>query len=241
MLRYRPILLMAVLLFTSSACRAQPTPADDFTQARHEMVRTQIEARGVTTPAVLKAMRTVPRHQFVPGQPPELAYSDRPLPIGQGQTISQPFIVAVMTAAVQPDSTDRVLEVGTGSGYQAAVLAEIVDSVYTIEIVPELARTARTRLERLGHNNVVVREGDGYAGWPSRAPFDAIVVTAAPAEIPPPLIDQLAPGGRMVVPVGPEGGTQRLTIVSKSAEGVVPRETVMAVRFVPFQRNGPQR
>lgn len=226
-----------LLLLLAPACRAQPDTADASVQARHEMVRTQIADRGVTDEAVLDAMRAVPRHRLVPPRLADWAYTDRPLPIGQGQTISQPYIVAFMTAAIQPDSTDRVLEVGTGSGYQAAVLAEIVDSVYTVEIVPELARTARVRLDSLGYDNVVVREGDGYAGWPERAPFDAIVITAAPTDIPPPLLDQLAPGGRMVLPVGPVDAVQRLTLVTKNDDGSVTRERLMPVRFVPFQRN----
>jgi protein-L-isoaspartate(D-aspartate) O-methyltransferase len=203
---------------------------------RSQMVEAQIEARGVSSPAVLAAMRTVPRHRLVPNHPPELAYSDRPLPIGHEQTISQPYIVARMTELVRPDSTDRVLEIGTGSGYQAAVLAEIVDSVYTVEIIPELGRTARARLDTLGYDNVRVRIGDGYKGWPRHAPFDAIVVTAAPEEIPPPLIDQLAPGGRLIVPVGPTGGTQQLTLVTKSDDGEVARRPLVPVRFVPFLR-----
>ena len=222
------------LLLLVPACRAQP---DTYGQARHEMVRTQIADRGITDDAVLNALRAVPRHQFVPDRLADWAYTDRPLPIGHEQTISQPYIVAFMTAAVQPDSSNRVLEIGTGSGYQAAVLAEIVDSVYTIEIVPELARSARARLTRLGYDNVVVREGDGYAGWPKHAPFDAIVVTAAPNQIPSPLLEQLAPGGRMVLPVGPTGAVQRLTLVTKAADGSIARERLMPVRFVPFQRN----
>lgn len=227
--------LSCALLLGLRTGAAQPDTSR-FAQARHQMVRTQIEARGVTDEGVLRALRTVPRHKFVPEHPPGLAYADRPLPIGQGQTISQPFIVAYMTQAVQPDSTDRVLEVGTGSGYQAAVLAEIVDSVYTIEIVPELARTARQRLDRLGYGNVVVKQGDGYNGWPAHAPFDAIVVTAAPEQVPPPLVEQLAPGGRLVAPVGPEGGTQELLLLTKQEDGTTARKTLMPVRFVPFQR-----
>ncbi len=203
---------------------------------RDRMVDEQIAARGVTDPAVLDAMRTVRRHWFVPGVPPELAYADRPLPIGHGQTISQPFIVAYMTQLVRPDASDRALEVGTGSGYQATVLAEIVDSVYTIEIVPELARTAQQRLDTLGYDTVRVRSGDGYRGWPEQAPFDLIVVTAAPERIPAPLLDQLADGGRMVIPVGPEGETQQLTLVTKT-DGEVTRKRITPVRFVPFQRN----
>jgi protein-L-isoaspartate(D-aspartate) O-methyltransferase len=200
------------------------------------MVQEQIEARGVQDPAVLGAMRSVPRHRFAPDHPPRLTYSDRPLPIGHEQTISQPYIVARMTELVRPTPTDRVLEIGTGSGYQAAVLAEIVDSVYTVEILPELAETARTRLGRLGYDNVVVRTGDGFQGWPERAPFDAIVVTAAPERIPPPLKRQLADGGRMIIPVGPTGGTQRLTLVTKTDETISTRE-LSPVRFVPFLRN----
>ena len=226
-----------LLLLLAPACRAQPDTDDAYGQARDEMMRTQIASRDVTDPAVLRAMRAVPRHQFVPDRLADWAYTDRPLPIGQGQTISQPYIVAFMTELVQPDSTDRVLEVGTGSGYQAAVLAEIVDSVYTIEIVPELAHTARDRLVRLGYDNVVVRHGDGYAGWPARAPFDAIVVTAAPKQIPPSLLEQLAPGGRMVIPVGPVRELQHLTLVTKTTNGAVRTRRVLPVRFVPFQRN----
>jgi protein-L-isoaspartate(D-aspartate) O-methyltransferase len=215
-------------------------PAD--TSWKHQRLRTQmvdeqIAARDVSAPAVLDALRAVPRHRFVPGVSPELAYADRPLPIGHDQTISQPYIVARMTELVEPTSADRVLEIGTGSGYQAAVLAEIVDAVYTVEIIPELGRTARARLDTLGYDNVRVRIGDGYEGWPAHAPFDAIVVTAAPEEIPPPLIDQLAPGGRMIVPVGPTGRTQRLTLITKAEDGTVTRRALAPVRFVPFLRN----
>ena len=183
-------------------------------------------------------MRSVPRHRFAPDHPPERAYSDRPLPIGHGQTISQPYIVAWMTGLVRPDSTDRALEIGTGSGYQAAVLSTIVDSVYTIEITLELTATATERLRRLGYDNVTVRTGDGFQRWPAHAPFDIIVVTAAPETVPPPLVDQLAEGGRMVVPVGPTGGTQQLTLLTKE-DGEVSRRTVAPVRFVPFLRGEP--
>jgi protein-L-isoaspartate(D-aspartate) O-methyltransferase len=226
------LLLLSALLFLVP-------PADtswEHQRLRNRMVDQQIAARDVSAPAVLAAMRAVPRHRFAPDHPPELAYADRPLPIGHEQTISQPYIVAFMTELVKPSGSDRVLEVGTGSGYQAAVLAEIVDSVYTIEIIPELARTARARLDTLGYDNVVVRTGDGYKGWPGRAPFDAIVVTAAPEDIPPPLLDQLAPGGRMIIPVGPTGRTQRLTLVTKAADGQISRRPVAPVRFVPFLR-----
>ena len=226
-----PLLLGALLL-----PNPLPDTSDEHKQLRTRMVRQQIEARGVTNSAVLNAMRTVPRHRFAPSHPPALAYADRPLPIGHGQTISQPYIVARMTAVVQPDATDRVLEVGTGSGYQAAVLGTIADSVFTIEIIPDLARTARARLDSLGYDNVVVRTGDGFHGWPAKAPFDAIVVTAAPERIPPPLLDQLADGGRMIIPVGPTGDTQALTLVTKT-DDTVSRRTLAPVRFVPFLRD----
>lgn len=228
--------LLVGLLLAAGTCTGQPETAAHTEQLRHDMVRSQIEARDVSDEAVLRAMRTVPRHEFAPDHRPGLAYTDRPLPIGHGQTISQPYIVAFMTEAVQPDSTDRVLEIGTGSGYQAAVLAEIVDTVYTIEIVPDLAKTARKRLTRLGYDNVVVRQGDGYQGWPEHAPFDVIVVTAAPDEVPGPLREQLAEGGRMIIPVGPQGRTQELTLIQKR-NGELHTERLMAVRFVPFQRN----
>lgn len=208
--------------------------AQDYPEHRAQMVDRQIAARGVSDADVLEAMRRVPRHEFVPEAYRSSAYRDRPLPIGRGQTISQPYIVAYMTAAIEPDSTDRVLEVGTGSGYQAAVLAEIVDQVKTVEIVPELGREARARLERLGYGNVDVRIGNGYRGWSEHAPYDAIVVTAAPESIPDALIRQLAPGGRMVVPVGPRSAAQELTLVRKQTDGTIQRRTLTPVRFVPM-------
>jgi len=214
---------------------APPDTSWEYEVLRARMVEEQIEARGVTDPAVLGAMRSVPRHRFAPDHPPRLTYTDRPLPIGHEQTISQPYIVARMTALVRPDSTDRVLEIGTGSGYQAAVLSDIVDSVYTVEILPALAAEATKRLRRLGYGNVVVRNADGFEGWPSRAPFDAIVVTAAPERIPPPLKEQLADGGRMIVPVGPTGGTQHLTLATKT-DGTIQTRELSPVRFVPFLR-----
>ncbi len=227
-----------LLVLLPAVAVAQPVDSSwAYAQERHAMVAEQIEDRGITHPDVLDAMRRVPRHRLVPDAPPELAYSDRPLPIGHDQTISQPFVVATMTQLAEPEATDRALEIGTGSGYQAAVLAEIVDTVFTIEIVPELAQTARGRLHRLGYGNVVVRAGDGYKGWPEHAPFDLILVTAAPDEIPPPLLAQLAPGGRLVAPVGPQDEVQQLTVVTKDADGIQ-REEVMPVRFVPFQRQG---
>ena len=208
-------------------------------EARDRMVQRQVERRGITTERVLEAMRQVPRHAFVPPPQADHAYEDRPLPIGYGQTISQPYIVAYMTELVQPDSTDRVLEVGTGSGYQAAVLAEIVDQVYTVEIIPELAETAGQRLDRLGYDNVAVKNADGYYGWEEHAPYDAIVVTAAAEHVPPPLIEQLKDGGRMVIPVGSPFYTQTLMLVEKEGDQVTTR-SLTPVRFVPFTRSDDQ-
>ena len=204
-----------------------------FQSQRAMMVDRQIHARGVTDPAVLEAMAAVPRHRFVPDTLRNQAYADRALPIGLDQTISQPFIVAHMTEALGVSRDHDVLEIGTGSGYQAAVLSHVARNVYTIEIVPDLARRAAATLKALGYSNVHVREGDGYAGWPEHAPFARIMVTAAPARVPPPLIDQLAAGGRMVIPVGER--EQWMTIIEKTPEGVAERRTI-PVRFVPFTR-----
>ena len=195
------------------------------------MVETQLRARGIAHAGVLDAMRRVPRERFVPPDLQARAYEDGPLPIGDGQTISQPFIVAYMTEALDPRKSDRVLEIGTGSGYQAAVLAELVGEVYTIEIVPALARRASGLLTTLGYKNIRTRQGDGYAGWPDAAPFDKVIVTAAPDEVPQALVDQLAVGGIMVVPVG--RGDQMMTILRKTKDGVVSRATI-PVRFVPM-------
>ncbi len=196
------------------------------------MVEDQIAARGVSDQPVLEAMRRVPRHLFVPPDQAASAYEDHPLQIGYDQTISQPYIVAYMTQALALTPSDRVLEIGTGSGYQAAVLSEIVREVYTIEIIPELAARASKTLRELGYENVRVRQGDGYRGWPEAAPFDAIIVTAAPRVIPQPLIDQLALDGRMVIPVG--DWYQELVIVTRTTEGVVEQKTI-PVRFVPMR------
>jgi len=215
-------------------CAAVPMDSrqdPDRATERAWMVDTQIRDRGVTHPAVLSAMRRVPRHLFVPAAHRHLAYADTPLPIGQGQTISQPFIVGYMTQVLDLAGTDRVLEIGTGSGYQAAVLAEIVREVYSIEIIGELADRARSTLTDLGYRNVVVRHGNGYAGWPEAGPFDKVIVTAAPEELPQSLIDQLAVGGLLVAPVG--GWAQTMTIVRKTTAGVVTRETI-PVTFVPM-------
>jgi protein-L-isoaspartate(D-aspartate) O-methyltransferase len=198
------------------------------------MVREQIEARGIRNAGVLRAMRSTPRHLFVPEKLREYAYSDQPLPIGLGQTISQPFIVALMTELLQPSKTDRVLEIGTGSGYQAAVLAELTKQVYTIEIVAELADSARQHLTSIGCKNVTVRQGDGYKGWPEEAPFERIILTAAPPEVPPKLIEQLAPGGILVAPVGESPATQELVVVERTSTGEIRRRSVAPVMFVPM-------
>ena len=195
------------------------------------MIDTQLRSRDIRNPAVLDAMRRVPRHEFVPENLRDRAYDDGPLPIGDGQTISQPYIVAYMTQAIEPAKTDRVLEIGTGSGYQAAVLAELVQEVYTIEIVPRLAASSSALLKKLGYTNIRTREGDGYAGWPEAAPFDKIVVTAAPETIPQALVDQLKVGGIMAVPVG--RGYQSMTLVQKTGTGTVTKKT-MDVMFVPM-------
>lgn len=210
-------------------------PGREPAARRSDMVDTQIVARGVKDARVIAAVRKVPRDRFVPPDLVARAYDDRPLPIGHGQTISQPYIVAYMTEALGVEPHHKVLEIGTGSGYQAAVLGELARSVYTIEIVPELARRATTTLKALGYGHVQVREGDGYAGWPEQAPFDRILVTAAPEDIPKPLLDQLAPRGRLVLPVGAQGTTQWVTIVDKTPQGLVSRRT-LAVAFVPFTR-----
>ncbi len=207
--------------------------AQSHADARQRMVRTQIQAMGVRDETVLAAMLKVPRHLFVPEAYRPLAYADSPLPIGQGQTISQPYIVAYMTEALGLSPEDRVLEVGTGSGYQAAVLAEIVREVYSIEIIPELGKRAAERLESLGYRNVNVRIGDGYLGWPERAPFDAIIVTAAADKIPEPLVAQLKDGGKLCIPVGPTGSVQSLIRLTKRGQQVE-RENLLPVRFVPL-------
>jgi protein-L-isoaspartate(D-aspartate) O-methyltransferase len=212
----------------------QAVADDPYASQRAAMVAEQIQRRGVVDARVLDAMRAVPRHLFVPDALRQAAYEDRPLSIGHGQTISQPYIVAHMTEALEVRPADRVLEIGTGSGYQAAVLARLAREVYTIEIVPELAKQAAARLQP--YRNVQVRAGDGYAGWPERAPFHRIMVTAAPERIPQPLIDQLAPGGRMVIPVGT--AEQWMTVLEKTSSGVVERRTI-PVRFVPFTRRPP--
>jgi len=203
---------------------------------RMNMVDRQITARGIRDERVLAAMRAVPRHLFVPPELEGSAYEDRPLPIGFGQTISQPYIVAFMCAMIEAKEDFRILEIGAGSGYHAAVLGAIAKEVYTVEIVPELAQRARERLERAGITNVRVKQGDGFHGWEEHAPFDAIVVTAASPLIPPPLIAQLKEGGRMIIPVGSPFRTQQLVLVEKQADGRVSTNNVLPVQFVPFTR-----
>lgn len=226
---------MMLGLFCAYEAGAGAGAADDAAK-RADMVAQQIADRGVSDQRVLSALRKVPRHEFVPESEKRHAYRDTPLAIGEGQTISQPYIVALMTELAQPDASDRVLEIGTGSGYQAAVLAEIVQHVYSIEIEPTLAQRAAEVLQRLGYDNVTVRTGDGYAGWEEHAPFDIIVVTAAPEHIPQPLIDQLKPGGRMIAPVGPVFSMQALLVFEKDAEGRMSSKNVTPVRFVPLRR-----
>ena len=244
----RPYLLLLVfLILASCAPSAFPTPLptvpptvqeDPYTEQRLQMVETTIVARGVSDPDVLRAMRTVPRHLFVPADYLDLAYDDRPLPIGYGQTISQPYIVAWMTELLQLKPGEKVLEIGTGSGYQAAVLAELgYVEVYSIEIIPELAAQAAERLRRLGYGRVHLTQGDGYFGWPEYAPYDAIIVTAAPDHLPPPLVEQLKEGGRLVIPIGPRGGWQTLWRFTKQA-GEVQAEALDYVSFVPLTGYG---
>ena len=216
-------------------CCVMTASAQDYTAQRNRMVDRQIQRRGIEEEAVLRAMRTVPRHRFVPERYVQHAYEDRALPIGYGQTISQPYIVAYMTELIRPRPGQRILEIGTGSGYQAAILAQIVDSVFTIEIVSELADAVAERFVQLEYSTVTVRHADGYHGWSDHAPFDAIVVTAAAEHIPPPLIEQLKEGGRMIIPVGSPFFTQTLMLIEKK-DGEVRTRNLIPVRFVPFTR-----
>lgn len=233
--------VVAAGLVLGAAPAGREAADDPFRTAREALVEVHIARGGwgreaVTDARVLDAMRTVPRHEFVPKGAEDRAYEDRPLPIGHGQTISQPYIVALMTELLEVRPESYVLEIGTGSGYQAAVLAEIVDRVYSIEIIKPLADTAAERLKRLGYANVETRHGDGYFGWADAAPFDAIIVTAAASHIPPPLVEQLKPGGRMVIPVGPPFQPQQLMLVEKDKDGTVTQRSVLPVRFVPLTR-----
>ena len=223
---------MRVELITLAVC-CTLAAQDPLQRERDRMVADQIEARGVRDGGVLRAMRAVPRHLFVPPAVAKLAYEDHPLPIGHEQTISQPYIVALMTELLDVKWDSIVLEIGTGSGYQAAVLSLLAREVYTIELIPELAHSAAQRLRELGYSNVVVKTGDGYAGWPEKAPFDRIILTAAPPEIPHTLIDQLKRGGKLVAPVG--RSSQTLVLLSKRRDGTVERKSVLPVAFVPMR------
>jgi protein-L-isoaspartate(D-aspartate) O-methyltransferase len=225
-------LLLAALL--ASGCE-QPGRAasQDRQQEARQMIESQIRGRGVRDERVLEAMRRVPRHEFVPAEQQQVAYGDHALPIGYGQTISQPYIVGFMTEALMLRESDAVLEIGSGSGYQAAILAELAREVYSIELVPALAERAKQTLARLGYRNAHVRAGDGYQGWPEHAPFTRIIVTAAPEEIPQALVEQLAVGGRMILPVGPAGGDQELLILTKAEDGITTVRS-LPVRFVPM-------
>ncbi len=222
----------------ATGCGQQAPSAADFAAQRQQMVEQQLKPRGIKDERVLAAMAKVPREDFVPADQRADAYQDGPLPIGYDQTISQPYIVAFMTEQLRPKPGDHVLEIGSGSGYQAAILAELVADVYTIEIVEPLAKTAEATLQRLGYKNVHLKVGDGYKGWPEEAPFDAIIVTCAPDKVPQPLVDQLKDGGRMVIPVG-ERFAQQLYLLEKR-NGELKESTTLPVRFVPMLRE-PQK
>lgn len=224
-------LLMSALMIIESV-----QSQDRYVIARQEMIRVQLKERGINDKATLAAMQKVERHKFVPPEMMRYAYEDRPLTIGYDQTISQPYIVAFMTGSIKPARGMKVLEIGTGSGYQAAVLAEIVDSVFTIEIVEPLGRKASALLKSLGYGNVKVRIGDGFGGWAAHAPFDAIIVTAAAIEMPPPLFSQLKEGGRMIIPIGEPYGVQTLYQITK-VKGKAQKKAIFPVRFVPFTRD----
>ncbi|MEE8387060.1 MAG: protein-L-isoaspartate(D-aspartate) O-methyltransferase [Acidiferrobacterales bacterium] len=241
---YRSVIGVVVGLCLPAFLYVTPAQAEDsYAETRLTMVRaieagvraTSLELdKEALDPRVLTAMKNVPRHEFVPVYLRMAAYANRPLPIGHGQTISQPYIVAIMTDLLKVQATDRVLEVGTGSGYQAAIMAELADKIFTIEIIKPLAKQARTRLQRLRYHNVQVMTGDGYYGWKQHAPFDAIIVTAAASHVPPPLIRQLKPGGRMMIPVGTRFLVQQLLLVQKDARGKITTRQVLPVRFVPL-------
>ncbi len=242
---FRAILMLAAGTMLAGAGGCRPEESEEMWKGRSSieknreaMVKRQIMSRGVKDPRVLEAMRKVPRHRFVPADLASRAYEDNPLPIGWGQTISQPYIVALMTELLDLEPGDKVLEVGSGSGYQAAVLAEIAGAVFTIEIVPELAEVARRNLEACGHGDVRVRAGDGYRGWPEEAPFQAIIVTAAPDHVPQPLLEQLDEGGRLVIPVGDV--YQELVVLTKE-KGAVRRRSTIPVRFVPMTGEAERR
>ncbi|MBI5092763.1 MAG: protein-L-isoaspartate(D-aspartate) O-methyltransferase [Candidatus Hydrogenedentes bacterium] len=235
----RPVNATALVVPLLFLCAVAP-PDDEYAAARARMVQQQIAEgdswgrEAVTNASVLRAMRAVPRHQFVPPGQVSQAYDDRPLPIGYGQTISQPYIVGKMTELLKVDANSVVLEVGTGSGYQAAILAELVKDVFTIEIISPLAEQASKRLKALGYSRAHARAGDGYFGWADHAPYDGIIVTAAASHIPPPLVEQLKAGGRLIIPVGPPFGLQQLLVLEKRKDGSITQRSVMSVKFVPL-------
>ena len=231
-----PIIMKRLFLILFIILTVSFQEEESFKAAREKMVNNQIIARGINDISVLKAFRNVPRHKFVPADLKSIAYADSPLQIGYGQTISQPYIVAFMTEVIKPTKDFKVLEIGTGSGYQAAILAEIVDSVYTIEIIEKLWDTSKKKLQDLNYDNVFVKNSDGYYGWKEKGPFDAIVVTAAAEFVPPPLIEQLKDGGRMIIPIGTPFTTQQLLLVEKK-KGKIKTKNLMFVRFVPFTRS----
>lgn len=226
------IFISVSVMFFGVKCKGEETDRAVYNKQRELMVKTQIEARGIKNERVLQALRKVERHKFVPQKYQRYAYEDHPLPIGEGQTISQPYIVALMTEVLDLDSSKKVLEIGTGSGYQAAVLAEICNFVYTIEIIEVLGKRAERLLANLGYQNIKVKIGDGYLGWKEYSPFDAIIVTCAPSHIPQPLKDQLAEGGKMVIPVG-KAFAQELVLLSKQ-NGEIKQNAIIPVRFVPM-------
>ena len=240
MKKFQSIIIFLILIQFGSFSYAQPQQlipkssfmSNQWSDKANSMVKYQIEKRGIKNTDILQVMRVTPRHLFVPPALSKMAYDDYPLPIGEEQTISQPYIVALMTELLKLEGDEKILEIGTGSGYQAAVLSQLVDSVYTIEIVESLANNAKKRLANLNYNNVIVRHGDGYKGWPALAPFDAIIVTAAPEEVPQTLIDQLKVGGCIVIPVGDKW--QELQLISKTDENKTKKKTVIPVRFVPM-------
>ena len=230
------------LLFSAIAtagCGQQTPTSADFAAQRQRMVEQQLKPRGIKDERVLAAMAKVPREEFIPMDARADAYEDGPLPIGYDQTISQPYVVAFMTEQLRPKQSDRVLEIGSGSGYQAAILAELMAEVYTVEIVPPLGKTAEATLHRMGYKNVHIKVGDGYKGWPEEAPFDAIIVTCAPEKVPQPLVDQLKEGGRMVIPVG-ERFAQQLYLFEKK-NGQLKESVTLPVRFVPMLREGQKQ
>lgn len=236
----RKITLSVLLFFSIPALLVSqsdewtPPVFSDRQDERHEMVEDQLISRNITDDRVLDAMREVPRHLLIPESLRDIAYMDNPVPIGHGQTISQPYIVAYMTQTLDIEQDDKVLEIGTGSGYQAAVLSHVTPNVYSIEIIEELGNRAREDLRDLGYTNIGLKAGDGYYGWEEHAPFDAIIVTAAAGHIPSPLLQQLKPGGKIVIPIGSPYQTQTLMEVSKSEDGEIRTESLMAVRFVPM-------